>query len=145
MGQEERLKLHQKHSGRALEKLRRWGLKKIYLKKIEPNEELGGAFKYFFKHYRELTLFLRIPGVPIDNTAVERLLKTPILNRKNSYFYKSQFGALVGDVMMSLIATCRGAGVNAFDYLQALHEHPKAVRVEPGKFLPWNFKQNLSF
>ena len=47
-----------------MEKLRRWGLKNLYLKKIEPNEELGKGLKYFFKHYPELTLYLRVPGVP---------------------------------------------------------------------------------
>ena len=107
---DERLRYHQKHSSRVIEGLRKWCLLQIHLKKIEPNEELGKAIKYFLRHYEKLTLFLRVPGVPLDNNVVERLLKTAILNRKNSYFYKTQFGALVGDVMMSLIETCKRAG-----------------------------------
>ena len=83
-----------------MKKLRRWSILQICRKKVEPNEELGAAMKYFFKHYEKLTLFLRVPGVPLDNSAVEALLKIPILNRKNAYFYKTQFGALVGDILI---------------------------------------------
>ena len=140
---EERLRYHQKKSGPVIDKLRRWGLKYLYLKKIEPNEELGDALKYFFKHFKELTLFLRIPGVPLCNNIVERLLKTPILNRKNSYFYKTQFGALVGDVMMSLIETCKSAGKNPQRYLLALHENASWVKASPEQWLPWNYEANL--
>ena len=139
----ERMKHHQKYSAPILENLRRWALKKLYLKKIEPNEELGSALKYFFKHYNELTLFLRMPGVPLDNNALERILKTPILNRKNSYFYKTEYGAMVGDVLMSLIETCKAMKVNPFKYLLALHENKKIVEKSPKDWLPWNFEQAL--
>ena len=81
-------------------------------KKVEPNGERGDAMKYFLKHYEKLTLFLRVLGVPLDNSAVEALLKVPILNRKNSYFYKTQFGVLVRDILMSLIETCKRARKN---------------------------------
>ena len=87
---EERMRYHQKHSDKIMKKLRRWSLLQFCRGKVEPNGELGSALKYFLKHYEKLTLFLRIPGVPLDNSAVEALLKVPILNRKNSYFYKTQ-------------------------------------------------------
>ena len=140
---EERLKYHQKHSLPIMEKLRRWGLKNLYLKKIEPNEELGRALKYFFKHYPELTLFLRVPGVPLDNNIVERLLKVPILNRKNSYFYKTTLGAFVGDMIMSMIETCKAAGKNPFKYLLSIHENKEKVREAPDRWLPWNYEKTL--
>lgn len=143
MNPDERLKFHQKHSQPILERLRRWGIKKIYTQKIEPNEELGDAFKYYFKHYPELTLFLRLPGVPIDNTIAERLLKTIILNRKNSYFYKTMMGAFVGDIMTSIITTCRSAKVNPHAYLLALHSNRDLVKSRPEDFLPWNYQANL--
>ena len=139
----ERLKYHQKHSQPIMEKLRRWGLKNLYLKKIEPNEELGKALKYFFKHYPELTLYLRVPGVPLDNNITERLLKVSILNRKNSYFYKTEFGALVGDIVMSLTQTCKAAGKNPFKYLVSLHENKDEVKKAPSQWLPWNYEQTL--
>lgn len=139
----ERLILHQKKSTRVIHKLRRWCLKMFYLKKVEPNEELGGAIKYFLTHFEKLTEFLRVPGVPLDNTAAERLLKASILHRKNSLFYKSQLGAYIGDMMMSLIQTARAANVDVFNYLVEVHKHRAAVKSSPELWSPWNYQQNL--
>ncbi len=54
-------------------------------------------------------------GAPLDNNLVERALKKAILHRKNALFYKTQNGAAVGDLYMSLIHTCELNGVNPFD------------------------------
>ena len=140
---EERMRYHQKHSRWIMEKLRRWSILQVCRGKVEPNGELGGALRYYLKHYEKLTLFLRVPGVPLDNSAVEALLKVPILNRKNAYFYKTQFGALVGDVLMSLIETCKKAKKSPFHYLLSLHENKDLVKVAPEKWLPWNYEQAL--
>jgi transposase len=139
----ERLKYHQKKSAPLMRKLRRWGLKCFYLKKVEPNDSLGQALQYMFNHWEKLTQFLRVPGAPLDNNIVERLLKTAILHRKNALFYKTWMGALVGDMMMSLIQTCISAGKNPFDYLVALHRNWKEVKLRPLQFMPWNFEQAL--
>lgn len=139
----ERLIYHQKKSGSVMRKLRRWCLKEFYLKKIEPNEPLGGAILYLLNHWKGLTEFLRTPGAPIDNTIVERLLKKAILHRKNSLFFKTSLGAYVGDVIMSLIQTCVSSGKNPFAYLLALHRNRHLVHKNPGQFLPWNYKDVL--
>jgi hypothetical protein len=143
MNEIERLNYHQRKSSRWMKKLRRWGLKCFYLKKVEPNDSLGLALQYLFNHWEKLTQFLRVPGAPLDNNIVERLLKTAILHRKNALFYKTWMGALVGDVMMSLIQTCIAAGKNPFDYLVAIHRNWKAVKALPENFFPWNFEENL--
>ncbi len=57
------------------------------------------------KHWRKLTRFLFVPGAPLHNNLVERMLKRAICHRKNSLFYKTQNGARVGDIYMSIIAT----------------------------------------
>lgn len=139
----ERLNYHQRKSARWMNKLRRWGLKCFYLKKVEPNDSLGQALQYLFNHWEKLTQFLRVAGAPLDNNMAERLLKTAILHRKNALFYKTWLGALVGDIMMSLIQTCISAGKNPFDYLVALHRNRNAIKSAPEKFMPWNFELNL--
>ncbi|SRR6266550_232239 len=68
-----------------------------------------------------LTLALGI-GAPLDNNLVERALKKAVLHRKNSLFYKTENGAQVGDLFMSLIHTCELNGANAFDYLIELQK-----------------------
>ena len=63
---------------------------------VEPNSSLGGAISYMLKHWERLTLFLRVPGAPLDNNICERALKRAILHRKNALFYKTCHGAHVG-------------------------------------------------
>ena len=62
--------------------------------------------KYLLTHWRKLTLFLTVAGVPIDNNICERAIKKAVLMRKNSYFYRTEQGADVGDLFISLIHTC---------------------------------------
>lgn len=144
LSNEERLGWHKKKSGRVLKKLRRWCLKCFYLKKIEPNEGLGQAIQYLLRHWEGLTEFTRTPGTPLDNNVCERLIKKAILHRKNSLFYKTQVGALVGDMLMSMIATCESLGANAFDYLLTVHRNREMAKVNPENWMPWNFEKNLA-
>ena len=99
---------------------------------------------YMLKRWEKFTLFLRVPGAPLHNNIVERALKKAIRHRKNSLFYRSQRGATVGDVYMSLIHTTELDGGNALDYLTELMRHPKAVAENPGAWLPWNYRETLA-
>ena len=67
-----------------------------------------------------------------------------ILNRKNAYFYKTENGAHVGDVLMRLIETCRKAKVNPFEYLTMLQKNAMDVLKNSGKWLPWNYKETIA-
>jgi len=91
-----------------------------------------------------LTLFLREPGAPLDNNLCERALKKAILHRKNALFYKTQNGARVGDLFMSLIHTAELCGANPFDYLVALQRHATAVSEDPARWMPWNYTEALT-
>jgi transposase len=102
---QERLVYHQQHSGPVMDLLKQWLKAQLEEKKVEPNSGLGGAIGYLLKHWDRLTLFLRRPGAPLDNNLCERSLKRAILHRKNSLFYKTEKGAEVGDLFMSLIHT----------------------------------------
>ena len=84
------------------------------------------------RHWEKLTLFLRQAGAPLDNNVCERALKKAILHRKNALFYKTQNGARVGDLFMSLIYTCQLNEANPFDYLTELQRHADAGRGQPG-------------
>ena len=106
-----------------MERLREWLKRQFDDRLVEPNSALGAAINYLRKHWDKLTLFLRVPGAPLDNNVCERALKKAILHRKNSLFYKTTNGAAVGDLYMSLIYTCELCGANAFDYLTELQRH----------------------
>jgi hypothetical protein len=140
----QRLEFHQKESGPVMTRLKEWFKEQFEEKKVEPNSSLGKAINYMNNHWEKLTLFLRVEGAPIDNNAVERILKTAILNRKNAYFYKNLNGAHTGDMFMSIIQTCKLARVNAFEYLTALQKYEKDVHRNPAAWLPWIYKDTLS-
>lgn len=139
----QRLAYHQEHSGPVMEALKEWMEQQIAERRVEPNSRLGGAFDYLLKRWDALTRFLEIPGAPLDNNAAERALKMILRYRKNSLFYKNEHGAHVGDVLTSLIETCRLAGINPLDYLSALMENRSAMFAGPAAWLPWNYRDAL--
>ena len=55
-------------------------------------------------------------------------------------FYKTEHGAYIGDLFMSLIHTCKLEKVNPFPYLNALQKYAKAVLANSGLWLPWNYQ-----
>ena len=61
---------------------------------------------------------------------------TAIRQRWNSLFYKTQRGADVGDLFMSLIHTCELNGVNPFDDLTELERHSDELSANPHAWLP---------
>ena len=91
------------------------------------------------RHWRELTTFLRVEHAPLDNNASERSLKRVVLNRKNSLFYKTEHGAAIGDILTSIIETCRLNHVNAWTYLVEVVRQERAVKCDPVRWLPWNY------
>ena len=140
MSAAERLAFHQAHSQPALTELKAWLGRQFDEQRVEPNSALGAAIRYLLKHWERLTLFLRKAGAPLDNNLCERALKKAILHRKNSLFYRTQHGARIGDLYMSLIHTCELNQVNPLDYLTALFSHPGEVAAHPEQWLPWNYR-----
>jgi transposase len=135
----ERLRLHQTHSGPAMEKLKEWLEKLLDEKTVEPNSSMGKAINYMQNHWEPLTQFLRVAGAPLDNNLCEQVLKRAILHRKNSLFFKTEHGAYIGDLFMSLIHTCTLNRVNPFHYLTTLQRHSSQLFKDPKRWLPWNY------
>jgi len=140
---EQRLMFHQTQSGPIMQQLHDWLKRQFDERLVEPNSGLGAAINYLRKHWEKLTLFLRVAGAPLDNNICERALKKAILHRKNSLFYKTQNGADVGDIYMSLIHTCEMNKVNPSDYLIDLQRHAHEVAAAPAAWMPWNYHLQL--
>jgi hypothetical protein len=136
----QRLAYHQTHAKPIMDDLKVWLQQQLEDHLVEPNSRLGGAFDYLLKRWTALTRFLVETGAPLDNNIAERALKMIQRVRKNSLFYKNTHGAYVGDVLTSLIETCRLTGANPLDYLRALMENRSAVFAEPDAWLPWNYR-----
>jgi len=144
MTPDKRLQYHQKKSAPLMDDLEDWLQQQFDDKKVEPNSSLGQAISYMLNHWKELTLFLRVPKAPLDNNLCERALKKAILHRKNSLFYKTEHGAYIGDLFMSLIHTCNLCKVNPFEYLKTLQQHSSEIFRNPDKWMPWNYDKSIS-
>ncbi len=142
MSPAERLKYHQEHSLPVMNEIRAWGTKHFTDETVEENSSLGKAIAYFNRHFERLILFCKIEGAKIDNNLMEQALKLIVRNRKNAYFYKTPAGAAISDVITSLIATAMQAGINVFDYFNAIQRHSQAVKEQPEKWLPWSYAEN---
>lgn len=139
----ERLAYHKKHSAPIMQSLKDYMTGLLDNKQVEPNGHLGKAVKYMLKHWHELTQFLRVAKAPLDNNIMEQMLKIPIRGRRTWLFYKTEYGAMIGGVLTSVIHTCALAGENPIDYLIALQKNKHQVVKEPSQWLPWNYRQQL--
>jgi hypothetical protein len=144
MNDEERLKFHQEKSGPLMEQFKTWCKDQLENRKTEPNGPLGKAIKYMLKRWDKLTLFLKVPGVPLSTNTVERAIKTCVLHRKASLFYKTLHGAAIGDILMTMIQTAIKAKKSPLHYLNALHCNRRAAKENPEAWLPWNYEATLA-
>lgn len=141
---QQRLHFHQQRSGPLMDQFEQWLQQQLSERKVEPNSGLGTAISYMKNHWSPLTLFLRVAGAPLDNNICERALKKAILHRKGSLFYKTENGARVGDLFMSLIHTCQLGARNPFDYLNELQKHTEELAQRPQDWMPWNYRETLA-
>jgi hypothetical protein len=135
-----RLQYHQEYSKSIMDELYVYLNNLLSSKQVEPNDALGKAVKYMIKHWHELTQFLRIEGAPIDNNILERALKIPIRGRRTWLFYKTEYSAMIGGVLTSIIYTCVLSDINPLHYLIALQENKNQIVKEPESWLPWNYQ-----
>ena len=54
-----------------------------------------------------------------------------------------EHGAHVGDLYMSLIATCELSMANPFDYLTELQKHADELAANPAEWMPWSYRATL--
>ena len=126
-----------------MESIRAWGHEQLNNNRVEANSALGKAIRYFDKHFDGLSGFCHHVGAQLDNNRMEQQLKLIVRNRKNAGFYKTAIGAHVGDIITSLIATCAQAGINAFEYFNAIQRGNDRVKQTPEAWLPWCYEQTL--
>ena len=143
LSKEERLLVHQEKSVPIMNELHKWLLDLLAQKLVEPNCALGEAISHALKHWEKATLFLRVAGAPISNDELEQKFKMVKLSLKNAMFYKTLWGALIGDVFMSIIHTTVLANENPYEYLVAILDNKTVVLKNPDLWMPWNFRTQI--
>ena len=69
---QDRLRFHQKQSGRPMGKLKGWLHRQLRKRLVEANSGLGQAIQYMLNHWKKLTQFLKTAGAPLDDNICER-------------------------------------------------------------------------
>ena len=142
---ETRLKIHREQSLPLMEEIRNFSKRLLDEHKVEPNSGFGKAINYLFKHYDGLIAFCRYLGAPLENNTSERAIKLLIRRRKNSLFFKTEFGAEVGEIVQSVLYTAaRYDQDNVYRYLIAIFENEESVHRSPECWMPWNYQSILS-
>jgi len=94
------------------------------------------------EHWPGLTLFVEHPEIPMDNNAVERTLREPVVGRKNYAGSRALWSGQLLVQMLSLLATLKLWSLNPrlwlTAYLQACAQGGGRVPAEPCRWLPWN-------
>jgi transposase len=101
------------------------------------------ALRTLLRHWAGLTLFLDHPEVPLDNNAMERILRGTVIGRKNYLFFGSPWAAELAQMLWSILATAALAGFNPLTYLAAYLQACADNGGRPpsgaalARFLPW--------
>ncbi len=94
-----------------------------------------------YNHWDGLTVFVKRPEVAMDNNTAERMLRNPVVGRKNYYGSGSVWSAHLAAMMFSVIQTVLLWGLNPHHwlsaFLQACAENGGQSPTDLSAFLPW--------
>lgn len=113
---EERGRRRQHLSRPLLDELGRWVAREH--PNTPPSTRLGRAFTYCIRQWPALYRVLDDGRVPLDNGALERAIRPIAVGRANWLFAGSDDGARRLALAVSLLGTCRLAGLDARLYLR---------------------------
>jgi transposase len=92
-------------------------------------------------HWAGLTVFVGCPEVAMDNNSAERMLRNPVVGRKNYYGSGSVWSAHLAAMLFSVIQTALLWGLNPphwlHAFLQACADHGGQSPTDLSAFLPW--------
>ena len=92
-------------------------------------------------HWAGLTLFVAVWDIPMDNNAVERTLRGPVVGRKNYSGSGSLWSGWLAAMRFSVLQTVERGGLNPrlwlTAYLEACAAAGGQAPAEVGRFLPW--------
>lgn len=143
MSPHERMLHHQAHSLPEMKRLKRMCGEKLQSRLVEPNSPLWEPLTFIINQWERLTKFCKVPGVPLDSNVVEQMLIIPVRYLAGSFNYKSQSGAEVGDLHMSLVATANANGVEPVAYLTECLANHEDLAKRPEYYLPWVYRARL--
>jgi transposase len=111
-------------------------------KRSGMHEEALKVFRSIAKHWTGLTVFVNMPGIPMDNNASERALRNSVVGRKGYYGSGSHWSAELTAELFTIFGTLDKNGINCrlwlIEYLHAVARNQCNAPTNATAFLPWN-------
>jgi hypothetical protein len=142
---EERLSIRQEKEVPIIDELIEAIKAKLCDGKILPKSKYREALGYFCGLIPHLKNYTYHPYARLDNNVAERAVRPLAIGRKNWLFVGSEEGGEAAAIILSLVQSCRGMGVNPREYLEdimrRLMSHPANKLIE---LLPANWAKKPS-
>ena len=116
--EEERLQIRQDKEVPIIDRLITAIKERLHSGKLLPKSKLYTALGYFCSLIPYLKNYTKYPRARLDNNTAERAVRPLAIGRKNWLFFGSPRGGKAGAILLSLIQTCRGIGVNPREYME---------------------------
>lgn len=111
------------------------------LQNLDLHSQQKKILKSFRTHWAGLTLFLTDPRIPLENNRAERLLRTVVINRKNTYGSGKEWSGNLAAKLFTVFQTWLVNGLNPeallLDYFNECSKTPGRPPPDVKDFLPW--------
>ena len=141
MSWQERQALRQRESTMILEGIRRW-LDSEPLGAVLPKSDFAEALRYLRNHWQALNAYVSDGRIPIDNNAVERLMKQVAMGRKAWLFVASVAGGEQSAQLMTLVSSARRHDLDVWVYIKDVLDQLLAGSTDYQSLLPDVWKQS---
>jgi transposase len=112
-----------------------------YLQEPELHTAKQKVLSSLHNHGDGLTVFVERPEVAMDNNTAERILRNPVVGRKNYYGSGSVWSAQLAAMMFSILQTLLLWGLNPHHwlsaFLQACADNGSQSPADFSPFVPW--------
>lgn len=126
--EEERLRIRQEKEIPIIDELIKAIKERLTVGKLLPKSKFREALCYFYSLVPYLKNYTHHADARMDNNIAERAVRPLALGRKNWLFVGNEEGGKAAAVLLSLVQTCRGLGINPQHYLEdvmrRLMNHP---------------------
>lgn len=89
----------------------------------DKHSQMYKALNYVIRHYEELTAYLGIPEMPLDNNATEREIRAMVMGKKAYLFCQTDEACERAAMMYSFFGACKVKGKNPERWLAYVLDH----------------------
>ncbi len=122
---EEKAEFRRTMAGPIWETFRLWAASTIM--DVPKDSLIFKALNYLLRNYDELTHYLDIPEMPIDNNDTERLIRDMVMGKKSYLFCRDLDACKRAAMMYSLFGACKVQGKNPERWLAYVLGHIKTT------------------